>query len=129
MNFSAPYCRESKVQHPTCRVVGIPKYAPDFSCCCQLFFSKFFYQQNMQHCNISGSRLHILFQVSIYNIALELLANSVSKLYPIPILIILQMTFSYFSRLVCKRRTFFTCELFLHKADFYLPHAGIDFQS
>ena len=28
LNFSAPYCRESKIQHPTCRVVGIPKYAP-----------------------------------------------------------------------------------------------------
>ena len=27
-NFSAPYCRESKIQHPTCRVVGITKYAP-----------------------------------------------------------------------------------------------------
>ena len=27
-NFLAPYCRESKIQHPTCRVVGIPKYAP-----------------------------------------------------------------------------------------------------
>ena len=26
LNFSAPYCRESKY-HPTCRVVGIPKYA------------------------------------------------------------------------------------------------------
>ena len=30
LNFSAPYCRESKTQHPTCRVVGIPKYAPAF---------------------------------------------------------------------------------------------------
>ena len=29
LNFSAPYCRESKIQHPTCRVVGIPKYAPE----------------------------------------------------------------------------------------------------
>ena len=29
LNFSAPYCRESNIQHPTCRVVGIPKYAPD----------------------------------------------------------------------------------------------------
>ena len=29
LNFSAPYCRESRIQHPTCRVVEIPKYAPD----------------------------------------------------------------------------------------------------
>ena len=28
MNLSTPYCGESKIQHPTCRGVGIPKYAP-----------------------------------------------------------------------------------------------------
>ena len=26
LDFSTPYCRESKIQYPTCRVVGIPKY-------------------------------------------------------------------------------------------------------
>ena len=30
MNFSSPYCRESKVQNPTSRVVRIPKYAPEW---------------------------------------------------------------------------------------------------
>ena len=30
LNFSAPYCRVSKIQHPTCRLVGIPKYAPEW---------------------------------------------------------------------------------------------------
>ena len=28
LDFLAPYCSESKFQYPTCRVVGIPKYAP-----------------------------------------------------------------------------------------------------
>ena len=28
LQLSAPYCRESKVQHRTGRVVGTPKYAP-----------------------------------------------------------------------------------------------------
>ena len=27
-NFWTPYCAASKIEHPTCRVVGTPKYAP-----------------------------------------------------------------------------------------------------
>ena len=27
-NYAAPYCRESKIQHPTSRIVGTLKYAP-----------------------------------------------------------------------------------------------------
>ena len=32
-NYSAPYCRDSKIQHPTSRVVGTFKYAPGMRVC------------------------------------------------------------------------------------------------
>ena len=46
LDFSAPYCRESKIQHPTCRVVGIPKYAP--GCCSKILSTKSYFQINLQ---------------------------------------------------------------------------------
>ena len=30
-SYSAPYCRESKILHPTSRAVGAPKYAPGWN--------------------------------------------------------------------------------------------------
>ena len=53
LNFSAPYCRESK---PTSRVVGIPKYAPALSLPTQLSMLgtwRFKYDKShplLQHC-------------------------------------------------------------------------------
>ena len=45
-NYSAPYCKVSKIQHPTSRVVGTLNYAPALTsskiklfCCVHIFFA------------------------------------------------------------------------------------------